>query len=325
MYFDAHTHVHFAAFEKDSKEVISRALATGVWMVIVGTQKDTSRRAVEATREYKEGVYAAVGIHPVHTAKSYHDENELGGGEAAKAFTSRGEEFDHDYYLELARDSKVVAIGECGLDYYRLRVPTDADLTQTDAEETKERQKKAFIKQVELAHEVQKPLMIHCRSAFSDLIEILQTYYGLKSRRSGRDSDSANRRTSELKAEAPGIVHFFSGTMEDAQKLLNMGFAFTFGGAITFPPRKQSRVVAEGDSTRGKTEGDYDEIIKMLPMDRILSETDAPYVSPAPYRGKRNEPAYVVEVVKKLAELKGVSFEEMAKSTFENARRIFRV
>jgi len=284
-YFDAHTHATFAAFDKDSKEVIARALAAGVWMVNVGTQKDTSKRAVEVAHTYKEGVYAAVGIHPVHTSKSFHDAQELGGGEAAKAFTSRGEEFDLGYYLELAHDPKVVAIGECGLDYYR-SPRTDADVTRTDAEEMKKNQEEVFIKHIELAHEVGKPLMIHCRSAFPGLIDILKAY------------------RLKLKADEPGIVHFFSGTLDDAKKLLDMGFVFTFGGVITFAR-------------------DYDAVIKTLPMDRILSETDAPYVSPAPYRGKRNEPAYVVEVVKKLAELKGVSLEEMAKITFENACRIF--
>lgn len=274
-FFDAHTHAHFAAFQNDWKEVIDRALAAGVWLVNVGTQRDTSKRAVEVAHGYAEGVYAAVGIHPVHTSKSYHDANELGGGEAAKAFTSRGEEFDHDYYLGLARDPKTVAIGECGLDYYRM---TNDELRIT--------QKNAFIAQINLAIEVGKPLMIHCRNAFSDLIPILNSHFVIHNSR--RES----------------VVHFFSGTKEEAAKLLEMGFSFTFGGVITFAR-------------------DYDEVVKMLPMDRILSETDAPYVSPAPYRGKRNEPAYVVEVVKKLAELKNVSIEEMARVTFENAKRIF--
>ncbi|MBI2623431.1 MAG: TatD family hydrolase [Candidatus Liptonbacteria bacterium] len=280
-FFDSHTHATFAAFEKDSKEVIDRALATGVWIVNVGTQKDTSKRAVEVAREYNEGVYAAVGIHPVHTSKSYHDEDELGGGEAARAFTSRGEEFNHEYYLELARDPKVVAIGECGLDYYRLE-------QRANSKEQIERQKEVFIKHIELAHEVRKPLMIHCRSAFPNLVETLKAY------------------RLKLNAHAPGIVHFFSGTISDAKKLLDMGFSFTFGGVITFAR-------------------EYDEVIKMLPLERIFSETDAPYVAPAPHRGKRNEPAYVVEVVKKLAELKGVSVEEMAGITFENAKRVFRL
>ncbi|MCR4327984.1 MAG: TatD family hydrolase [Patescibacteria group bacterium] len=284
-YFDAHTHAHFSAFIDDSKEVIDRALATGVWLINVGTQKDTSRRAVEIANEYEEGIYAAVGIHPVHTSKSHHDEDELGGGEAAKAFTSRGEEFDHDYYGELARDPKVVAIGECGLDYYRLE-------EGSREEGIREKQKEVFIRHIKLSQEIKKPLMIHCRSAFSDLIKTLSSHSLLSS---------------------PGVVHFFSGTLDDAKHLLDMGFSFTFGGAITFPPRKNEKVSA------------YDAIVRMLPLDKILSETDAPYVAPVPYRGKRNEPMYVVEVVKKLAELKGVSVEEMAKVTFENARKVFKV
>ncbi|KKW17126.1 MAG: TatD family hydrolase [Parcubacteria group bacterium GW2011_GWA1_50_14] len=284
MFFDAHTHAHFAAFENDWKEVIGRALARNVWLVNVGTQRDTSRRAIEVANEYKEGVYATVGLHPIHTEKSYHDVKELGTGDKAQEFTSRGEEFNYDTYKKLTEDPKVVAIGECGLDYYRL------------GEETKKRQAEMFIKQIELAHEVKKPLMIHCRNspspsrggnAFDDLISLLSTHYSLL-------------------PNPPGIVHFFSGTPDDAKKILDMGFSFTFGGVITF--------------TR-----DYDETIKIIPMDRILSETDAPYVSPVPYRGKRNEPAYVIEVVKKLAELKNIEVEEMEDQIFKNAKNIFRI
>ncbi len=110
--------------------------------------------------------------------------------------------------------------------------------------------------------------------------------------------------SSKLKASPSGVIHFFTGTPDDAKKLLDLGFSFTFGGVITFARN-------------------YDEAIKMIPLDRILSETDAPYVSPVPYRGKRNEPAYVIEVVKKLAELKNVSVEEMKNQIWENARRIF--
>jgi len=277
-FFDAHAHAHFAAFEKDWREVIDRALENNVWFINVGTQRDTSRRAVEVAREYKEGVYATVGLHPIHTAKSYHDAQELGGGEVAKSFTSRGEEFDYEYYLELAKDPKVVAIGECGLDYYRLDI------------DTAERQRKVFLEHVRLAEEVKKPLMIHCRptkgtdDAYEDLLSIIHN----------------------SKFIIPKIVHFYVGSPQMTRKLIDAGFYFTFGGVITFAH-------------------DYDESIKMIPMDRILSETDAPYVSPEPYRGKRNEPAYVVEVVKKLAELKSVSVEQMRDQIFQNAKRIFNI
>src|SRR3989344_1858634 len=107
MFFDAHTHAHFAAFENDWKEVIDRALKNNVWLINVGTQADTSRRAIEVAHEYKEGVYATVGLHPIHTEKSYHDAKELGTDDRAREFTSRGEEFDHDIYKKLAEDPKV--------------------------------------------------------------------------------------------------------------------------------------------------------------------------------------------------------------------------
>lgn len=274
-YFDAHTHVHFAAYENDYREVIRRALAAEVGMILVGTQKDTSAHAIEVAREFEnDPVYAAVGLHPIHTEKSYHDEKEMGGGEAAKEFTSRGEEFDYAYYKKLVMDKKVVAIGECGLDYYRL------------GDETKTKQAKVLEAQIVLAYEVKKPLMIHCRNAFGDLIALLKTNH------------------SQLNTPFAGVIHFFTGSRDDADALRDLGFSFTFGGVITF--------------TR-----DYDKAIKFIPTDRILSETDAPYVSPAPYRGKRNEPAYIIETVKKLAELKNISEEKMAERIMENAKNIF--
>ncbi len=273
---DAHTHAHFAAFKEDWRETIQRALDKNIWVVNVGTQKDTSVRAIEVAHSFKEGVFATVGLHPIHTAKSFHDAQELGEGEAAQAFTSRGEGFDHDHYLKLAKDEKVVAIGECGLDYYRLE------------EDSKKRQAEAFLRQIELAQEVDKLLMIHCRQAFPDLLQILK-------------ENSAKLRPRDL-----GIIHFFSGTVEEAEELLALGFSFTFGGVITFTQ-------------------DYNEVIGRIPLDRILSETDAPYVAPAPHRGKRNEPSYVVEVVKRLAELKSIPMEEMADAIWQNARRVFMI
>jgi TatD DNase family protein len=275
-YFDAHTHAHFSAFKDDWREVIQRALDQGVGLINVGTQKDTSRVAVETAHAFLEGVYAAVGLHPVHTDKSFHDAQELGATDDAKGFTSRGEQFDPAYYKELALDPKVVAIGECGLDYFRI---------EGNIDEKKQRQKEAFEAQIALAQEVKKPLMVHCRDAFADLIDILAAHRGKF-------------------ASEPGAIHFFTGTADDARKLLDLGFSFTFGGVITFARS-------------------YDEVLKMLPLDRILSETDAPYVSPEPYRGKRNEPAYVIEVVKKLAEIKGLDVEEMAKAILANTHRVF--
>jgi TatD DNase family protein len=276
-FFDAHTHIQFSGYDADRAAVLERARAAGVVMVSVGTQRDTSRAAVELA-ERSDDVYASVGLHPIHTSASYHDAQELGGGEAAKAFNSRGEAFDVDYYRSLALHSKTVAIGECGLDYFRFNEH------EPRAEQIK-KQKEAFVAQIELSRSIKKPLMIHCRNAFADLIKILSS-------------------PAHPSIETPGVIHFFTGTPDDAQKLLELGFSFTFGGVVTFAR-------------------DYDKAIKLIPLDRILSETDAPYVSPALYRGKRNEPAYVIETVKKLAELKGVPAEKMKGQIWENAKRVF--
>lgn len=274
--FDVHTHVQFAAFKNDYKAVIQRVLDKNIWLVNIGTQKDTSVRAVEIAENFPQGVYAVIGLHPIHTEKSCHDKQELGG---EKGLTSREELFDYEYYKNLAKSPKVVAIGECGLDYYR---------TKNLELRTKQKQKRAFMQQIELANEVKKPLMIHCRNAFEDLIGILSSSF-LNS-----------------KFSSPGVIHFFSGTLTDAKKLLELGFSFTFGGVITFVR-------------------DYDEVIKYLPLERILLETDAPYVAPIPYRGKRNEPVFVEETAKKLAAIKNINIDTVAEKTTQNARAIFHI
>ena len=288
-FIDAHTHVQFAGFDADRAEVIRRAHVADVVMVNVGTQMDTSRAAVELAAKHPGGMmYAAVGLHPIHTSRSHHDVDELGGPDdagAAKAFVSRGERFNIDFYRELVRDPRTVAIGECGLDYFHFN-------DDEPREDQVARQKEAFLGQIDLSKETGRPLMIHCREAFADLIEFLRPHAA---------------------ALPPGIVHFFTGTPDDARALLELGFSFTFGGAITFPPKK------------GMERGAYDEAIKFIPPDRLLSETDAPYVAPAPFRGKRNEPAYVVHAVARLAELKGISADEMKAHIWKNAQRIFKL
>ena len=271
---DVHTHAHFAAYE-NPKEIMDKALKNDIWLVNVGTQKDTSESAVRFAEEYKEGVYAAIGLHPIHTDKSYHDEKELGGGDAAKAFTSRGEEFDFDFYKKLGESPKVVAIGECGLDYYRL------------SEESKTKQFKAFESQIQLSYELGKPLMIHCRNAFADLISVLKT-----------------NRSKLLKL--PGIVHFFAGSKEDAMYLMDMGFSFSFGGVTTF--------VRE-----------YDDVIKYIGISRIVLETDAPYVSPLPHRGKRNEPSHISHTAEQMAIILDSDLETISRKTTENARKILKI
>jgi TatD DNase family protein len=276
-YIDIHAHVNFKAFDEDRKEAIQRALDAGVMVMNVGTQIDTSKKAVEMAHEFPEGVYAIIGLHPIHTGASFHDVKEL--GEEGKAFTSRGEEFNGDAYRELLKDPKVVAIGECGLDYYRC------------TEETIAKQKEAFIEQIKLANEFKKPLMLHIRNnpedkthnAYADSLEILKEH-------------------SEMK----GDVHFFAGSLEDAKAFVDFGFTLSFTGVVTFTK-------------------DYDEVVKATPLEMIMSETDSPYITPIPYRGKRNEPLYVKEVVKKIAEIKGLPESEVASTLLSNAKRVFRI
>ena len=271
-YFDAHTHTNLPGLKEEGEAVVARALAAGVGLVNSGTDIEDSRLAVEMAHAHEnEPVYASVGLHPEYAIKPEY------GIENVKLW---------DGLKKLAADSKTVAIGECGLDYYRI------ENKEERIEEIKKLQKNIFIKQIELAHEVQKPLVIHCRDAFTDLIETLNTKY-------------------KILNTIPGLIHFFTGTKDEAKKLLDMGFAFTFGGTVTYPPK-------EGMP-------DYKALVGYLPLDRILSETDAPLVAPVPYRGKRNEPAYVIETVKKLAEIKNVSVGEMARTTVENAQRVFKI
>ncbi len=283
-YIDAHAHVNFKAFDEDRDEVIKRALENDTWVVNVGTQVDTSRNAIELAHKYEEGVYAIIGLHPIHTGKSHHDEQEL--GEGGKEFTSRGEVFDKNIYREFLKDPKVVAIGECGLDYYHMD------------EESIERQRKTFMEQIELANEIGKPLMIHTRNGstgspqaternvYFDVWEILKEH-----------------------AKVSGVFHFFAGSVEDMQRLVDIGFYISFAGPITYKPKLEIC--------------DYVAVVKATPLDKILTDTDSPYVAPVPYRGKRNEPMYVKEIVKKIAEIKNLPEADVARAIVVNAKRVF--
>ncbi len=276
-YVDVHAHVNFKAFDEDRDAVVQRSLDEGVAMMNVGTQQDTSADAVALAEKYETGVYAAIALHPVHTSKSHHDEQEL--GEGGKAFTSRGEEFDPQFYEKLAQNPKVKAIGECGLDYYRLE------------EDTAELQKKVFIQHIEIANKVGKPLMCHIRnplrldgneaSAYKDAADILREY-----------------------AKVKGDIHFFAGSWEEAQLFLDLGFTLSFTGVITFTH-------------------DYDEVVRNTPLDMILSETDCPYITPTPFRGQRNEPIHVREVVKAIARIKELDEEVVRVQLVENTKRVF--
>jgi TatD DNase family protein len=271
IYIDNHCHLNLPEFDNDYVEVYKRAVEDGVQVINVGTDKVSSKKAVDLADEL--GCFAIVGLHP----------NEFALG------------FDYEYYKSLAIHPRVVGIGECGLDYFR------------SEEDTKEKQKEVFKKQIELALEVDKPLMLHIRDsgtgdAYRDVLDILKSYI---------INQSSSEYPRGCKSVLRGDVHFFAGTLDIAKEFLALGFTLSFTGAITYPPRK------------GETANQYEEIIKHAPLDRILSETDCPFVAPVPYRGQRNEPGYVVEVVKKIAEIKGLPVHEVAKQLIENSKKLF--
>ena len=271
MLIDTHTHLNFNAFKDDARQIIKKCLSQNIWIINVGSQYNTSKRAVDIAEKYNEGVYAAIGLHPIHTIPSPLDKYEL------TTDTKSGlEKFDARKYRELAKNKKVVAIGEIGLDY-----------TYAKTEQEKSLQKEAFIAQIKLAQELKLPIIIHCRDAWQDTLGILQKFYKVKQKKSG-------------------VAHFFSGTLENAHTLFNLGFLVSFTGVITF-----------ADS--------YLKLIKKIPLEKIIIETDSPYVAPIPYRGKRNTPLYVKYIAQKLAEVKAVSLREIAEITTKNAKELFNI
>lgn len=270
-YIDIHGHINFAVYDSDREDVIKRALDKEVAIIAVGTQFETSNSAVELSRKY-ENVYACIGLHPIHTSKSHHDVQEF--GQEGKDFTSKGEVVDFERYISMANESKTVAIGECGLDYYH-----ENDLNN-------EKQEKAFVSMIDLANSVRKPLMLHLRNGFG--------------RSAYKDAYSIIKDRALVKAN----LHFFAGDKSEAKPFLDLGYSFSFTGAITYG-------------------SNYIDIIKYLPLDRIMTETDCPYVSPVPNRGKRNEPVNVIDVVKKIAEIKGLEEEVTRVQVMNNAKSFF--
>lgn len=253
--FDAHCHLQMPQFDADRSEVIARMQEKEGGGIIPGVDFLTSKAAIELAEKY-DFLWAAVGLHPNDNLN---------------------EEFNKEKYLELAKNPKVVAIGECGLDYFR----------SGGTPEEKVAQKKRFEAQIELAIEVKKPLIIHGRNAHEDMLEILEKYL---------------KEYSDLKA----VIHFATMTGELAEKYLSLGCYLSFPGPITYTDM-------------------YDDSIRVTPLERMFSETDSPFAAPVPNRGKRNEPTYVEEIVKKMAQIKGISAESLNEQIVKNAQSVFAV
>ena len=253
MYIDTHAHLNFEAFKSDYKETIERAFIDDVRAIInVGSNLETSKKAIEIAEKYDKGVYAAIGLHPIH---------------------ARGEKFDEAEFLKLAKNEKVVALGETGLDYYYDKL-------------TAELQKEIFRKFLKMSQVVSKPVILHSRDAGEDVLSVLM----------------------EEQPEPRGVMHCFPGDWPYAKIILDIGLYISFTGLITFT----------------KNSNTY-EVLQKVPLERLMIETDCPFMSPEQYRGKRNEPAFVIEVAKKIAEIKKLPLEKVADQTSKNAIELFRL
>ena len=253
MLFDTHVHLNSKMYKKDLAEVIERALEVGVTkMAVVGFDAPSNLRAIQLAEE-NESIYAVVGVHP-SDAKSATE----------ASWTALREQLKHP---------KVVALGECGFDYYH-------DTSFNDI------QREVFKRQLEIAKEVKIPIVVHMRDSVDDTYEML------------RDEGKG----------LGGVLHCYSGDLKMMYKFLDLGFYIGLDGPVTF---KNARGVHE--------------IAKAVPLDRLVIETDAPYLTPAPYRGKRNEPAYLSYVAEKIADLRGMSYEEVCRITTENGLRMYKM
>ena len=254
IFLDSHAHLDDPDFDPDRSAAIERARAAGLRYILAaggGTGPDRLDSPL-AIAESHDWIYASVGVHP-HDAQHFTDSHA-------------------DQILQLAAHPKVVAVGEIGLDYHYDHSPRDI-------------QKQVLIRQMELARELELPIMIHCRDAWADLRELTAAHWNP----SGRG----------------GILHCFTGSLDDAKTFLDWGFLISFAGNLTFKKAEKLREVA-----------------RAIPLNRLLTETDSPYLAPVPYRGKRNEPAYVRGVTQELARLRNLSEEEIGRQVLENFERI---
>lgn len=274
---DIHTHLYWQSYDADRDAVVARAREAGVKeMLVIGCTIDESRQAIAVAEKY-EDLYAAIGIHP-------------------QEFNDLGFKIDDVRILELrrlAQNRKVVAVGECGLEYYS----HDPKKPITDVQ--KAAQKFGFLAQIELAKELELPLILHCRTetgksdAYEDMYSILKS------------------EISDLKSV---ILHCYMGDTEVTKKFLTLpNVSFSFTGNITYPVKKAI----------AGTKDDLTETVKLIPLERIFAETDCPFLTPQSHRGERNEPVYVTEVAAKIAELQKKTVDEIEQAVDVNLHKVF--
>jgi len=254
MLIDSHAHLDDKRFDDDRNEIIKNLESNGVQLVInPGADIPSSIKSLSLAEEYLN-IYAAVGVHPHEVQAMDHNSIET--------------------LRSLAKNNKVVAIGEIGLDYYYDFSPRDL-------------QKKWFREQIRLAKELKLPIIVHDRDAHEDIYNIIKE---------------------ELDDNLTGVLHCYSGNIQMAREYIKMGFYLSFGGPVTFKNAKTPK-----------------EVVKEIPLSSLLIETDSPYLTPEPHRGKRNEPLYVRHVATTIAYLKEISYEEVVKRTGENTKKLFKI
>lgn len=261
-YIDTHAHLDFEDYKEDFDEVIQRTIDNKVAVITIGTNLEKSKKALEIAEKY-DHVWAVIGFHPLYVEESSIEEFK---------------EFE-----QMLKHPKCVGIGECGLDYSEKREVK----SEKSFNFARDKQKEFFIRQIVLAIENKKPLVIHCRDSWDDTLEILKVY-------------------KETNPELKVNFHFFNQDQKRAEEILDSGFQYSFTGIITFVK-------------------DLEELVKNSPIEKLMSETDAPFVAPKSKRGQRNEPTYVIEIVEKIAELKGLPIKDVKKQLLKNAEEFFRI
>ena len=268
--FDTHAHLHDQAFDNDRDEVLQRATESGVrGLVTVGTDLDTSVAAIAMAKQY-EGVWASIGVHP-------HDATDWDVATLTRM-------------VVLAREEKVVALGEIGLDFFR-------DLSPRDV------QREAFAAQLALADQLELPVIVHSRDAHEETVSILEAWAA------GGASGREETRPPSTSPPAPlGVIHCFSGDLPLAQRYVDIGLLISFAGPVTYPKNNDLREAAV-----------------RLKGESIVVETDCPYLTPQSHRGTRNEPAFVAETARYIAEMRGEEPEAFGRQCSQNAARLFRL
>lgn len=320
MFIDSHAHLNFKEFEKERNDVLKRSFEVEVKKIVnVGSNYKTSHKCVEIVREYSSTrmkssgevlnssrlrsnnnikMFATVGCHPIHLSQDITETAKFDGKEYS--FVTKNEKFDSEKYQQLIDDNKdiIVGIGETGLDYFRL---------DKDIDKCKQIQREVFKKHVELAIKNNLPLILHCRGsekdpygAYDEMIEILKSYSSSKTRSLSNSSHICSN------DKLRGVAHCFVGNLDQAKEFVKMGFYIGVNGILTFKNSKEVR-----------------DVVRQIPLEKILLETDCPFLAPDPYRGKRNEPMYIPVIAQKIADLKEIDVKQVEKQTTKNSEELF--